>query len=417
MARFSRRILLLITAVTVSAQALYAAPDTDTLAVPDARDTTAYIAYLNKLSATLMGKGESEQAVQYANHALDLARLSDNDEGAAIALLNIGNAYSGKGENKKALSSFIKSLKRKKDAQNLQLSEKLYYNMAVALARIKKYPQALKYFHKASLAKEKQEEGPDDEDIAIDEEDTEEESMLPQEPGQLLNSDTLNRFRLYDGPLHITQNELVVDKDTILLNNDHPQSRKAAKLLAKDITQPFYDHKKALAYGLLIHTKQPVSGKRKSFTGINNVGHMFITLIKFNRDSGYVSRTFGFYPEKDNLLSATPIIPTSTSVFKDDELHDWDEMVGKFISKRRFRKILRMVKQYSRSKYNLNKNNCTDFGLCVAAIAGIKIEDTRGSWPLGSGNNPASAGQSILEGKVEDTDDGRELLILNNLFQ
>lgn len=144
---------------------------------------------------------------------------------------------------------------------------------------------------------------------------------------------------------------------------------------------------------------------------------MFITLIKFNRDSGYVSRTFGFYPEKDNLLSATPIMPTSTSVFKDDEGHDWDEMVGKFISKRRFRKILRMVKQYSRSKYNLNKNNCTDFGLCVAAIAGIKIEDTRGSWPLGSGNNPASAGQSILEGKVEDTDESRELLILNNLFQ
>jgi tetratricopeptide (TPR) repeat protein len=415
MGRLLRCILLLLTTVTV--QTLYAAPVMDSIAIPDARDTTAYITYLNKLSAALTGKGESEQAVQYANHALELARLSDYDEGEAIALFNIGNAYSGKGENKKALSSFIKSLKRKKDAQNLQRSEKLYYNMAVVLARIKKYPQALKYFHKASLAKEKQDESPDDEDVAIEEEDTEDDAALPLEPGQLLNSDTLNRFRLYDGPLHITQNELVVDKDTILLNNDYPHSRKAAKLLAKDITQPFYDHKKALAYGLLIHTKQPVSGKRKSFTGINNVGHMFITLIKFNRDSGYVSRTFGFYPEKDNLLSATPLIPTATSVFKDDELHDWDEMVGKFISRHRFRKILRMVKQYSRSKYNLNKNNCTDFGLCVAAIAGIKIDDTRGSWPLGSGNNPASAGQSILEGKVEDTDEGRDLLILNNLFQ
>lgn len=415
MERLFRCILLLLTLTRLSLQS-YAAPAADTLDVPDVQDTAHYITYLNKLSATLITQGEAEQAIQYANHALELARSSDNDEGEAIALLNIGNAYSGKGEHKKALSSFIKLLKRKKTEQNRQFSEKLYYNMAVVLARIKKYPQALKYFHKASLLKEQQDTDQDEEDIAIDEEDADGDITLPQEPGKLLNKDSLNRFRLYDGALAISRNEMVVDKDTILLDHNLPQSRKAAKLRARDITQAFYDHKKALAYGLLIHTKQPVSGKRKTFTGINNVGHMFITLIKFNRDSGYVSRTFGFYPDKDNLLSATPIIPSSTSVFKDDEQHDWDEMVGKFISKRRFRKVLRMVKQYSRSKYNLNKNNCTDFGLCVAAIAGIKINETGGSWPLGSGNNPANAGQSILEGKVEDTD-AQELLILNNLFQ
>ena len=415
MARLLRCLLLLLTLAGISVQSLSAAPLTDTATVPDVKDTSQYITYLNKLSATLIIGGESEQAVQYANQALELARLTDNEEGEADALLNIGNAYSGKGENTKALSSFIQSLKRKKTTQSQQFSEKLYYNMAVVLARIKKYPQALKYFHKAAMAKTQQAIAPEEE-IVFDDEDPDPDAALPLDPGQLLNSDSLKGFRLYDSPLHISQNELVVDKDTILLDNHFPQSRKAAKLRAKDITQAFYDHKKALAYGLLIHTKQPVSGKRKTFTGINNVGHMFITLIKFNRDSGYVSRTFGFYPDKDNLLSATPLIPSSTAVFKDDEAHDWDEMVGKFVSKRRFRKILRMVRQYSRSKYNLNHNNCTDFGLCVAAIAGIKIDETKGSWPLGSGNNPANAGQSILEGKVEDAD-AQELLILNNLFQ
>lgn len=400
---------------------LYAsAAAADTLAIPDARDTIKYITYLNKLSADLAARGESEQAVQYASQALELSRLTDNDEGEAYALLTIGNAYSGKGEDKKALSSFIKSLKRKKAAQNRQLTQKLYYNMAMVCARIKKYPQALKYFHKASLIAAQQEQEDQEAALAaVDDDDTDTDDNLPLDPGKLLNSDSLGRFQLYDAALHYSAGELVLDQDTILLDNTPQQSRKAARLRARDIIQPFKDHKKALAYGLLLHTKQPESGTRKAFTGINNVGHMFITLIKFNADSGYVSRTFGFYPDKDNLFSATPLIPTSTSVFKDDQEHDWDELVGKFISRQRFRKILRMVKQYSKSKYNLNRNNCTDFGLCVAAIAGIKIEDTKGHWPLGGGNNPANAGQSIREGKLEDADVPQAvapLMILDNLI-
>ncbi len=158
MGRFFRFVFLFLNLAGLSLHT-YAAPDTDTITVPDVQDTARYIAYLNRLSATLIGQGAQEQAVQYASQALELARMSDNDEGEATALLHIGNAYSGKGENKKALSSFIRSLKRKKTEQNRQLSEKLYYNMAVVLARIKKYPQALKYFHKASQLKAQQ--GPD----------------------------------------------------------------------------------------------------------------------------------------------------------------------------------------------------------------------------------------------------------------
>ena len=113
-------------------------------------------------------------------------------------------------------------------------------------------------------------------------------------------------------------------------------------------------------------------------------------------------------------MSATPLIPSTTSVFKDDTQHEWDEVVGKFISKRKFEKIIRLVKEYRCKKYNLNSNNCTDFGLDIAAIAGIKIKETVSSWPLGKGNNPANAGQSIREGKIkdEDKDDKDGLLII-----
>jgi hypothetical protein len=184
---------------------------------------------------------------------------------------------------------------------------------------------------------------------------------------------------------------------------------------ACNITDPFDDGKQASAYALMIHIQQPVSGKRKIFIKLNKVGHTFITLIKYNTDSTSVSRSFGFYPKKDHFLSATPLFPTSTSVFKDDERHNWDETIGTFISERKFNKILQVVREYDQKKYNLNKNNCTDFGLNLAGTAGIKIMDTVGSWPLGRGNNPASAGQSVLEGKVLNMDSNRSLFICNDL--
>jgi hypothetical protein len=173
-----------------------------------------------------------------------------------------------------------------------------------------------------------------------------------------------------------------------------------------NITSYFDDKKIAVAYAMIIHVKQPLTGRRKPFTHLNNVGHMFITLIKYNDDSTCSTRSFGFYPKKDNLLSATPIRPVTSSVFKDDALHNWDEAVGKFISRKRFQKIIRLINHYENRNYNLNNNNCTDFGLYAADVAGITINNTDGKWPLGHGNNPANAGQSILEGKFINADTG-----------
>ncbi len=176
----------------------------------------------------------------------------------------------------------------------------------------------------------------------------------------------------------------------------------------------FDDGKKAVAYAMLFHVKQPVSGKRTIFV-LGNTGHTFITLIKYNADSTYSSFSFGFYPKKRNPLSGTPIEPTAASVFKDDTNHQWDEVLGKFISKRRFDKIMLLVKQYDHLEYHLSNNNCTDFGLKAVELAGINIDGTTGKWPLGHGNNPAITGQSILEGKFTDADTGKtEGLFINN---
>jgi hypothetical protein len=89
--------------------------------------------------------------------------------------------------------------------------------------------------------------------------------------------------------------------------------------------------------------------------------------------------------------------------------------LGKFISKHRFNKILALTRQYRNVSYHLSKNNCTDFGLKAAALAGLDVWGTQGSWPLGHGNNPGVTGQSLLQGNFNnaDTGDHHNLLITN----
>lgn len=193
-----------------------------------------------------------------------------------------------------------------------------------------------------------------------------------------------------------------LDTCTLPGNTVHPVTPQPVKV--EDILASFDDGKTASSFALLVHVKQPAPGKRKAFRGIGNVGHMFITLIKYNRDQSTVSRSFGFYPHKSGLLSATPLHPSSPSVVKDDAGHDWDEIAGKFISSRRFRKILEALRSYDHQVYHLNRNNCTDFGLAMARLGGINITGTIGRWPLGKGNNPGSAGQSMLEGNIHHSD-------------
>ena len=86
--------------------------------------------------------------------------------------------------------------------------------------------------------------------------------------------------------------------------------------------------------------------------------------------------------------------------------------MGKFISKKRFEKILLLTKRYDGLEYHLSKNNCTDFAIKAASYAGFGVSNSKGSWPLGHGNNPAVTGQSIIAGGVYD-DDGKADLFIN----
>ena len=104
---------------------------------------------------------------------------------------------------------------------------------------------------------------------------------------------------------------MAIEFDSTSFFNQDNRKKDSERLSVKEILRAFDDNKEATDYALMVNVKQPVNGKRKSFKGINNVGHMFITLIKYNADKSYVSRSFGFYPQKTGLLSATPVKPTT----------------------------------------------------------------------------------------------------------
>lgn len=351
-------------------------------------------------STTLLDIGKSDK-IWKADSLLPVRNSYDarhgfsflNDEGAfgnralISDLLEAETDYNTTGNSRRALVRLLKIVRIKKNRWDARSGARLFTDLANVSVKLKLYSLAMKCYYKATQytgkgqvpVYRKLEAGFSDDGQS----DTEDDNALIDSISfsKLVSSDTASGAPAFSG-------------GTV----------KSEPIKTSGIWESFDDGKTAVSYALILHAKQPVSGKRKSFTHINNVGHLFVTLIKYNDDNTFVSRSFGFYPRKTTIFSATPLHPGSASVFKDDALHEWDEIAGKFISVRRFQKIIELLKRYDHLTYNLNRNNCTDFGLNVAELGGINISQTRGTWPMGRGNNPANAGQSMLEGKIRNID-------------
>lgn len=313
---------------------------------------------------------------------------------------------------RKYLTTLLKEEQATVGTHHKKRGQKFYYRLAVAFTKLRLYPLAMKCYFKTLTIENKAD-------------------TLKYNP---LVTASIDGRALMAGDYNRQRDSLVIEDDSIttrvmtihnadimLVNQDSTSYNgdaeiKSTPIEGDKIINPFDDGKNAVAYALMIHVRQPVSGKRKVYV-LNNVGHTFITLIKYNADSTNVSRSFGFYPKKSFPLAATPLFPSSPSTFKDDALHSWDEVSATFISRRRFNRILTVIKKYDHKKYQLSHTNCTDFGLEMAAEAGITITDTQGKWPLGKGNNPACAGQSMLEGKVTASNSSYtgKLLVVDDL--
>jgi hypothetical protein len=331
------------------------------------------------------GERDSLLPVRYSN--------SQNEEVRA-ELLDVEAIDRSTGDSRKAFAHLLKIWRRRNAIRDRKIRVMLFNDLAGISARLKLYPLAMKCYYKAVREPEKL------------------RYLSPE-----LTSDVPDSVADIDSLMAGASAQQWTYADTVPGVQAYPGSVIPSEpVRGQDVRESFNDGKTVSFYAILVHVKQPVPGTRKSFTHINNVGHMFITLIKYNGDNSFVCRSFGFYPKKSTILSATPLHPGSASVFKDDALHEWDEVAGKFITFRTFRKVIDAMAGYDQRAYHLNRNNCTDFGLSMARIGGISIADAAGRWPLGRGNNPGNAGQSMLEGKVSniDTDYQQPLFVSTN---
>jgi hypothetical protein len=344
--------------------------------------------------------------------SLEESKYHKDIQAEANALLNLSDTYLAYGDNRAAYMSLISAIKIKDAFEDDWVVSHLYYNMAIVLCRLKDYAEAVKCFYKTGFLyqqtifkrKRKQIFSMDTSNVAYPVK-LPKDSILDESAVQAIFTDSL-------------VDAAASNKDTAQMI-DNPLLPESPVINYNDIINTFNDNKHAFAYAILVHIKQPIPGRKDIFVKLNRVGHTFITLVKFNSDSSVVTKSFGFYPVKGGFLTATPIIPSSASEIRNDSLHDWDEIVGKFISADRFKNILGFVGGAAGKTYNLNHNNCTDFGLKIASLANITISDTKNHWPLGYGNNPATTGQSVLKGKYlnEDTQSQRGLFACsNNLF-
>lgn len=326
----------------------------------------------------------------------------------SLLLSDLGSHISQK-KAQRSLALYLQKNTLKKERQTKH-NARFYYRLAGLFARLRMYPLAMKCYFKTLPA----EETPD----TVFTKQALASNFIEAkftDPGSR-EIQIINRVRdtLKTGIMAFNNRELTgLQADSLSYNGDRETLSPDVKIT--HIVNPFDDGKAAVAYALLVHVRQPVPGKPKTFVLLNKVGHTFITLIKYNSDSSIVSRSFGFYPRKSFFLSATPLHPSSPAVFKNDTIHNWDETAGKFISARQFKRVLKVIQTYEKRRYNLNNNNCTDFGLTIAMEAGISIKNTKGKWPLGRGNNPANAGQSMLLGNISDTDNS--LFLVNDLVK
>lgn len=164
------------------------------------------------------------------------------------------------------------------------------------------------------------------------------------------------------------------------------------------VKDAFNDGKTAKSYTFTIRAEQPAAGdKYVKWSMEHGVGHSFIGLRKTNTDGSYVEKFFGFFPCKSDCSQG--------STFRENSNHFYHEEISKEISESNFNKVLNMASEFETSAYHLTDNNCTTFSNKAAYIAGIQIYGGKGSWAfLWGGYNPASLGQSILEGNFRNMD-------------
>ena len=147
---------------------------------------------------------------------------------------------------------------------------------------------------------------------------------------------------------------------------------------------------------LVVYVQQPVAGTATTWTregfGVNT-GHAFIGL---KDTTAHTEVKAGFYPKE--MGTVTPLSPSTTGVVKDDSNHSWNVKQEYKITDDQYNAVQTSIsndKADTNLQYNLNTNNCTDWVMDTAGVAGVTLPDATGTWPQGGGESPGPLGQEL----------------------
>lgn len=170
----------------------------------------------------------------------------------------------------------------------------------------------------------------------------------------------------------------------------------------------FFDSTKGATFTLYV--KQPKANKSDTWSGAvwnPNVGHTFISISQEN-----ITRVIGLYP--GSSVNPYSDNPSASSLLVDNAGDDFDVSLTINITASQL-STLRSEITSNNSNYNLNTNNCTDFGIKMGNLFSMNIPDSIGKWPGGGGSNPGNLGQDIRgmalnSGMTRNTTGGKAVL-------
>lgn len=168
-----------------------------------------------------------------------------------------------------------------------------------------------------------------------------------------------------------------VEVVTVLAAPDSPIDNMENYLNCFDTTKPAQ---------LTIYVDQPIANQNDSWTsGNGKAGHAFISITQ-----GNLTRSWGLYPEGD----ANPFNSNDPHAFGNNSQDEFDVSITVIINHASLLNIIEDTENYNLN-YDLNTNNCTDYVIQTAGLAGITLPDPQSTWPGGGGSNPGAFGQEL----------------------
>ncbi|GAA3613173.1 hypothetical protein Q4Q39_03780 [Flavivirga amylovorans] len=175
-------------------------------------------------------------------------------------------------------------------------------------------------------------------------------------------------------------NESILDEDIIVIEGpDKSITNLADYLKCLDSSQPAV---------FTIYVDQPTPNKREALNNALDVGHTFISIQQDNNVA-----SFGFYPAE-----GVGYRESVNGIMGDNSNYSFDVSISIPVDASKLNSIINYSVNFSQNvTYNLQTNNCSNFGIYTANLAGlpISVSEATGNWILGNGANPGALGQQI----------------------